>query len=109
MCQHFFVVDKQNASFPLRDALRWRVGFGRSSVGHAREINGKGCPLPRCTLNRDRSTVAGHNAMDDRQAHPCPFSYALGGKKRLEDVLDDIGCYPLSRITEGKTHVGAGG
>src|SRR5262249_34441339 len=42
------------------------------------------------------------------QAHPCPFSYALGGKKRLEDVLDDIGGHPLPRITEGQTHVGTG-
>src|SRR5262249_28527621 len=98
---------KQNAAFPLADALRWRAGCGRSGVGNTWEIHGKSCPLPRGTLNRDGSTMTEHNTMDDRQAHPCPFSDTLGGKKRLEDVLDDIGCHPRPRITEGQTHVGA--
>src|SRR5215472_9831913 len=107
MRQRSVIVDVQHAPLPWHNGLRQRSYRGRS-LSNSRQVDVKGCPLPRCAVHGDRPTVMGDNAMDNRQAHPCAFPDLFGSEERLKDMLDHVRRHTMAGILYTEPGVGAG-
>jgi len=63
------------------------------------------CALAWRALNSDRSTLAGHDSMDDREAEPVAFSDWASSKERFEDPFQDFWRHAAPCVTDGQPDV----